>query len=99
MRAMILGGVDTKPLLEDKVATGGRLNATKVLASLTGATTQTTPSSPGSGGAGALAGFTAAVMVALILVRGRKAMLTGVGEPGGPEVRPMDSPNRRGGLV
>ena len=99
LRAMILGGVDTKPLLEDKVATGGRLNATKVLASLTGATTQTTPSSPGSGGAGALAGFTAAVMVALILVRGRKAMLTGVGEPGGPEVRPMDSPNRRGGVV
>jgi len=99
LRAMILGGVDTKPLLEDKVATGGRLNATKVLENLTGARTQTMPSSPRGGGAGALAGCTAAVMVALILVRGRKAMLTGVGEPGGPEVRPMDSPNRRGRLV
>jgi len=99
LRAMILGGVDTKPLLEDKVATGGRLNATKVLENLTGARTQTMLSSPRGGGAGALAGCTAAVMVALILVRGRKAMLTGVGEPGGPEVRPMDSPNRRGRLV
>jgi subtilisin family serine protease len=72
LRAMILGGVDPKPLLEGKVATGGRLNAAKVLASLTGARTQTAPSSPGSGGTGALAGYTAAVMALLLLVRTRR---------------------------
>ena len=73
LRAMILGGVDRKPVLQDKVATGGRLNAARVLASLTGATTQTTPFTAGGGGAGALAGYATAVMLLMLLWSRRRA--------------------------
>jgi len=89
LRAMILGGVDPKPLLTDKVATGGRLNATKVLASLTGARTQTTPSPTNSGG-GALAVYTAVVMVFVMLWGRRKALVPRGREGAG---RSLDRPD------
>ena len=85
LRALLLSGVDPTPLLADKVATGGRLNATKVLENLTGARIQTRPPSSGGGGGGALAGFTIAFFaVFLVLARRRNALVPrgkGAGRP------------------